>query len=53
MINKINYLFVTLFGLGKLTKIPGSIASLATIIILFFGPKVATFINACPLFMRE
>ena len=37
MINKINYLFVTLFGLGKLTRIPGSIASLATIIILFFA----------------
>jgi|TARA_B100001741_G_scaffold179198_1_gene147641 phosphatidylglycerophosphatase A len=36
MFNKINYLFVTLFGIGKLTKIPGSIASLVTVIILFF-----------------
>ena len=36
MINKFNFLFVTLFGIGKLTKIPGSIASLVTVIILFF-----------------
>jgi len=36
MINKINFLFVTLFGIGKISKIPGSIASLATTIFLFF-----------------
>ena len=36
MINKINFLFVTLFGVGKIKKIPGSIASLATIFFLFF-----------------
>jgi len=36
MIKKIIFLFVTLFGIGKLTKIPGSIASLVTIIFLFF-----------------
>ena len=36
MINKINFLFVTLFGIGKLKKIPGSFASLATILFLFF-----------------
>jgi phosphatidylglycerophosphatase A len=36
MINKINFLFVTLFGIGKIKKIPGSIASLATTILLFF-----------------
>ena len=36
MINKINYLFVTLFGIGKINKIPGSLASLATIFFLFF-----------------
>ena len=36
MIKKIIFLFVTLFGIGKLTKIPGSIASLVTIILLFF-----------------
>ena len=35
MINKINFLFVTLFGIGKLKKIPGSYASLATTIFLF------------------
>ncbi len=35
MIYKINFLFVTLFGIGKLPKIPGSYASLATIIFLF------------------
>ena len=36
MLNKINFLFVTLFGIGKIKKIPGSVASLATTIILFF-----------------
>ena len=36
MLNKINYLFVTIFGIGKIKKIPGSIASLATTIFLFF-----------------
>ena len=36
MINRINFLFVTLFGLGKIKKIPGSLASLATILFLFF-----------------
>ena len=34
--NKINFLFVTFFGIGKLKKIPGSYASLATTIFLFF-----------------
>ena len=36
MIEKINFLFVTLFGIGKISKIPGSIASLVTIFFLFF-----------------
>ena len=36
MINKINFLFVTLFGIGKIKKIPGSIASLATTLFLFY-----------------
>ena len=35
MIKKINFLFVTLFGIGKISKIPGSIASLITTIFLF------------------
>ena len=34
--NKINFLFVTLFGIGKIKKIPGSYASLVTTIFLFF-----------------
>ena len=34
--NKVNFLFVTLFGIGKLKKIPGSYASLLTTIFLFF-----------------
>ena len=34
--NNINFLFVTLFGIGKLKRIPGSYASLATTIFLFF-----------------
>ena len=36
MINKINFLFVSLFGIGKIKKVQGSFASLATIIFLFF-----------------
>ncbi len=37
MINKIIFLFVTLFGIGKIKKIPGSVASLATTIFLFLS----------------
>tara|TARA_A100001011_G_scaffold384421_1_gene457015 strand:- start:569 stop:1063 length:495 start_codon:yes stop_codon:yes gene_type:complete len=36
MLNKIIFLFVTLFGIGKIKKIPGSIASLITTLFLFF-----------------
>ena len=36
MIKKINFLFVTFFGIGKLKKIPGSYASLITTVFLFF-----------------
>ena len=36
MLNRINFLFVTLFGIGKIKKIPGSFASLVTTIFLFF-----------------
>ena len=36
MLNKLNFLFVTLFGIGKIKKIPGSVASLITTIFLFF-----------------
>ena len=36
MTNKINFLFVTLFGIGKIKKIPGSIASLVTTLFLYF-----------------
>ena len=35
MIKNLNTLFVTMFGLGKIPKIPGTFASLATIIILY------------------
>jgi len=35
MINTLNTLFVTMFGLGKIKFIPGTFGSLATIIILF------------------
>ena len=35
MMNKLNFLFVTLFGIGKISTIPGSIASLFTVIFLF------------------
>ena len=36
MLNKINFMFVTLFGIGKIKKVPGSFASLATTLFLFF-----------------
>ena len=36
MSSKLIYLFVSLFGIGKISKIPGSIASLLTTILLFF-----------------
>ena len=36
MIKKINFLFLTLFGIGKIKTIPGSFASLATTFFLFF-----------------
>ena len=35
MIKFLNTLFVTMFGLGKIPKIPGTFGSLATIIILY------------------
>ncbi len=35
MIKTLNTLFVTMFGLGKLSKIPGTLGSLATILILY------------------
>ena len=36
MFYKFNSLLVTLFGIGRISKIPGSIASLVTTIFLFF-----------------
>jgi len=41
--NNINSLFVTLFGIGKLKKIPGSFASLATTIFLFILFHILNF----------
>tara|TARA_B100001063_G_scaffold12770_1_gene9949 strand:- start:70 stop:576 length:507 start_codon:yes stop_codon:yes gene_type:complete len=35
MIKTLNILFVTMFGLGKAKKIPGTIGSLATVILLY------------------
>ena len=35
MFKTINSLFVTMFGIGKLPKIPGSYASLVTVILLY------------------
>ena len=43
MFNKIIFLFVTLFGIGKIKKIPGSFASLATTIFLFFLFHILSF----------
>ncbi len=35
MIKKINTLFVTMFGIGSIPKIPGTFGSLATVILLY------------------
>ena len=35
MIKSLNTLFVTMFGLGKIPKVPGTFGSLATVIILY------------------
>ena len=35
MIKKINILFVTMFGIGRIPKIPGTFGSLATVILLY------------------
>ena len=35
MTNKFNTLFVTMLGIGKIKIIPGTIGSLATVIILY------------------
>ena len=43
MFNKINFLFVTLLGIGKIKKIPGSIASLTTTLFLFFLLQILNF----------
>ncbi len=45
MFNKINFLFVTLLGIGKIKKVPGSFASLATTLFLFF---LFHILNASP-----
>ena len=36
MIKTLNTLFVTMFGLGKVPKIPGTFGSLATVVTLYF-----------------
>ena len=36
MIKTLNTLFVTMFGLGKAPKIPGTFGSLVTVILLYF-----------------
>ncbi len=43
MNKNIIFLFVTIFGIGKLSKIPGSIASLVTVFFLFFVFHVVNF----------
>ena len=43
MIKKINFLFVSMLGIGKVKKIPGSIASLVTTLFLFFLFHILNF----------
>jgi phosphatidylglycerophosphatase A len=42
MLKKLNFLFVTMFGIGKLPRIPGSYASLATVILLYILFQIFT-----------
>ena len=43
MIKTLNTLFVTMFGLGKVPKIPGTFGSLATVIILYIFFHILEF----------
>ena len=43
MIKTLNTLFVTMFGLGKIPKIPGTFGSLATVIILYIFFHILEF----------
>ncbi len=43
MIKTLNTLFVTMCSLGKVSKIPGTLGSLATIIILYFFFHILNF----------
>ena len=43
MIDKLNFIFVTFFGIGKIKKIPGTFASLFTTLLLFFLIHILNF----------
>ena len=43
MIDKLNFIFVTFFGIGKIKKIPGTFASLFTMLLLFFLFHILNF----------
>ena len=43
MIDKLNFIFVTFFGIGKIKKIPGTFASLFTTLLLFFLFHILNF----------
>ena len=43
MIDKLNFIFVTFFGIGKIKKIPGTLASLFTMLLLFFLFHILNF----------
>ena len=43
MIKRINTLFVTMFGIGRIPKIPGTFGSLATVILLYIFFHILNF----------
>ena len=43
MIDKLNFIFVTFFGIGKIKKIPGTFASLFAMLLLFFLFHILNF----------
>ena len=43
MIDKLNFILVTFFGIGKIKKIPGTFASLFTTLLLFFLFHILNF----------
>ena len=47
MIKTLNTLFVTMFGIGKAKKIPGTFGSFATVVILYVCFHILNYATFC------